>query len=544
MEKNIMEEMFGKRTEEDITSLNNRVNQLNINNPVTYNRDVVIEHMKEQSDIQKYNDLEFVSIVIPSYNRYDFLSEVVDSIHRYADFPFELVIHDDNSNDGTKESLKWLTNKTSSIIYSNGLNLGLAESINRAVRVSSSEYILMLNADIAITKPFFKYMVDILKCPYVGFVNLLETFPEAKNKLNSKGSVFSLHRGIGAGCALGFTKTVFNKIGGWNSSSCRSSNADVSFMIRTIKNGYFPADLPFNGSPIKILDTGNKRSTIAGIQYDCSYPRLFNINSYEKLSLKRASDTNDFMQYSYRTNEGETNISYWANFCAELIDENNYINYNLSKRYGHDKWLRDKQSRDTGIVYKKNNRIEFDVGTLLKQLFQEYYIVQNFSELKWLSEKIKDLNPTVILEVGVEKGGTLKVWEHLLKQDKNSILIGIDLGKSVSWETQSSNVSIHLIEGNSHDTETLHKVKEILDGRKIDFVYIDGEHTSPAAQLDFNFYGTLVKPGGLVGFHDTNDVKDFLNTLPKDKLQKFAKDPPFEPVGAQMTIGTAVYHVS
>ena len=59
---------------------------------------------------------------------------------------------------------------------------------------------------------------------------------------------------------------------------------------------------------------------------------------------------------------------------------------------------------------------------------------------------------------------------------------------------------------------------------------------------DFQFYGSLVKKEGLVGFHDTNDIKEFLDTLPQDRLQKFSKNPPFEQFGAQMTIGTAVYY--
>ncbi len=538
---NIMEKMFGKYIESDMTSLNTRITEVQKENIVK--KDSVIEVVKEQADIKKYNNIEFLSIVIPSYNRFDLLREVVKSIHKNADVPFEIIIHDDNSNDGTKESLKHLESKTSAIIYSNGLNLGLAESINRATRIASSEYILMLNADIAIDKPFFKYLINVLKCPFVGFVNLITSFPDAKNKLNSNGFPFSLHRGIGGGCALGFTKTVFNKVDGWNSSSCRSGNADVSFMIRTIKNGYFPVDLTIDSSPIKVLDVGNQRSTIGRIQYDCSYPKLFKFEPYEKMSLKRASDTNDLMQYSYRVDEGETNINFWSKFCEELIEKDNYINYGVSKTYGHDKWSKSRASREAGLFYKRNPILEFDSEKLLKSLFENYYIVQNFSELKWLTEKVKGLDPSVIIEVGIEKGGTLKVWEQLLQQDKNSILIGIDLGLSVSWKTEESKVDVHLIKGNSQDYSTLDQVKQILGKRKVDFVYIDGEHTSHAAMNDFQFYGSLVRPGGLVGFHDIGDIKDFLNTLPQDKLQKFSKEPPFENYGAQMKIGTGLYHV-
>lgn len=541
--ENIMEKMFGKYVETDMTSISNRINEI-INETQKGNvvqRDPTIELMKEQADIKKFKNIEFLSIIIPSYNRFDFLIEVVNSIHENADIPFELIIHDDNSNDGTKESLENLYNKTSTIIYSNGLNLGLAESINRAVRLASSEYILMLNADIVIDKPFFKDILNVLKCPFVGFINIITPFPDAKNKMKSKDTLFSLHRGIGGGCALGFTKTVFNNVDGWNSSSCRSGNADVSFMIKTIKNGYFPVNLSFDKAPIRLLDIDNKRSTIGRIQYDCSYPRLFNFKSYEDISLERSSITNDFMQYSYRVDEGETNINYWSKFCHELIDEDNCINFELCKIYGHDRWL--KYRPEIQLIYKRNKKIEYDVGNLLRNLFENYYISQNFSELEWLTEKVKELNPTVILEVGIESGGTLKVWEQLLQQDNNSILIGIDLGLNIAWKIEDSKVNIHLVKGNSHDISTLDKVKEILGDRKVDFVYIDGEHTSQAAKQDFEMYGSLVRRGGLVGFHDIGDVRDFLSTLPQDRLQKFSKNPPFDKQGFQMTIGTGIYYV-
>lgn len=203
----------------------------------------------------------------------------------------------------------------------------------------------------------------------------------------------------------------------------------------------------------------------------------------------------------------------------------------------------------------------------LEKLFKEVYIVQNFHELQWLVDKVEKLNPTTILEVGVEQGGTMKVWEEILKENgrgKENKLIGIDLSPNLCWNINNSDIDVHMIKGNSHDIETLEKVKAILGregngeggregentGRKLDFVYIDGEHNSLAAKNDFDFFGKMVRKGGAIGFHDVNDVMGFLNTLDKDKLEIFYGMPPYKvdkltgkEIGMQQTIGTGIYYV-
>ena len=61
---------------------------------------------------------------------------------------------------------------------------------------------------------------------------------------------------------------------------------------------------------------------------------------------------------------------------------------------------------------------------------------------------------------------------------------------------------IHLVRANSHNPNTFELVKNILDGRIIDFLFIDGDHTYEGAKRDFNIYSSLVKEGGIIAFHD------------------------------------------
>lgn len=198
----------------------------------------------------------------------------------------------------------------------------------------------------------------------------------------------------------------------------------------------------------------------------------------------------------------------------------------------------------------------------LKDLFNQIYIVQNFNEMGWLVDRVKSIvenntnhgKPFAILEVGVEMGGTMRIWEQLLVKNgmgKKNILIGIDISPNIQWDISKSEITTELIVGDSHDIDTLRKVKKILFDkrlpnedimRQLDFIYVDGEHTPDAAKKDFYMYGGMVRNGGAVGFHDYFDVKKFLDILDQNRLEIF-KSPPHERYGVNSPIGTAFYRM-
>ena len=64
----------------------------------------------------------------------------------------------------------------------------------------------------------------------------------------------------------------------------------------------------------------------------------------------------------------------------------------------------------------------------------------------------------------------------------------------------------HFIHGDSHSYETLEKVVNLLDGEKVDFLFIDGDHTYEGVKADYQMYRHIVKSGGWIGFHDIKDT--------------------------------------
>ncbi|MEM2196980.1 MAG: class I SAM-dependent methyltransferase [Sulfolobales archaeon] len=124
------------------------------------------------------------------------------------------------------------------------------------------------------------------------------------------------------------------------------------------------------------------------------------------------------------------------------------------------------------------------------------------------------LRPQRILEIGTERGGTLFLWTYVAA--KNATIISIDIspgcflfGYSYPYWKEDLyrsfsffNQKIYPIRGFSQQPSTLRKVMDILATGKLDFLFIDGDHTYEGVRKDFEIYSPLVRKGGIIAFHD------------------------------------------
>jgi hypothetical protein len=147
-----------------------------------------------------------------------------------------------------------------------------------------------------------------------------------------------------------------------------------------------------------------------------------------------------------------------------------------------------------------------------------------------------------IIELGVCQGGGLKIWEQILPQNKNSLLIGCDWGPQILWDWANSPVDIRIVKGDTHLRDTWLQVKNILHergDRKADFLFIDAQHWPKDVELDFKNYGLFVRDYGIIGFHDTRLMRSFLDRFTGamiDVAAEYVTDP------AQNKNEHAVFH--
>jgi glycosyltransferase involved in cell wall biosynthesis len=89
-----------------------------------------------------------VSILLPSYNHEQYVEEAIASLLNQTYKNIELIIIDDFSADGTFEMIRRLASSDSRIkCYRNEKNLGISNTMNRAIALASGEYIMTASSD-------------------------------------------------------------------------------------------------------------------------------------------------------------------------------------------------------------------------------------------------------------------------------------------------------------------------------------------------------------------------------------------------------------
>ncbi len=158
--------------------------------------------------------------------------------------------------------------------------------------------------------------------------------------------------------------------------------------------------------------------------------------------------------------------------------------------------------------------------------------IQVEAELASLLEDVKRLNPHTIVEIGTSMGGTLYLWTRLARPDATIVSVDLPGGQfgggysplraPIYRRFAREHQKLHLMRADSHENSTLDQVKSLFGGRSIDFLFIDGDHTYEGVRKDWEMYSPLVRPGGLVVFHDvagnydTTQVKRFWDGIKTD----------------------------
>ena len=100
-----------------------------------------------------------LSIIIPNFNGKKFLKTCLDSIEK-QNYPFyDAIIIDNASSDGSVEYIK--ENYPKLTLIQNKKNLGFAAAVNQGIKISSSQYIFLLNNDVELEPDC---ILNLLKC--------------------------------------------------------------------------------------------------------------------------------------------------------------------------------------------------------------------------------------------------------------------------------------------------------------------------------------------------------------------------------------------
>ena len=166
---------------------------------------------------------------------------------------------------------------------------------------------------------------------------------------------------------------------------------------------------------------------------------------------------------------------------------------------------------------KNCNSIEDYIELSYSFSFNEFSItpIQIRNEINTLLQILAKQKPKSILEIGTSNGGTLFLLCKIASPDATILSVDLPGGKFggdlyPNWKIplyesfKKNNQKLHLIRSNSHDSNTLNQIKNLLGKGKLDFLLIDGDHTYDGVKRDFEMYRSIVNEGGLIVFHDIN----------------------------------------
>lgn len=152
---------------------------------------------------------------------------------------------------------------------------------------------------------------------------------------------------------------------------------------------------------------------------------------------------------------------------------------------------------------------------------------QNPFEIEQLYKEVCRLTPQRVLEIGTARGGTLYLWTQAAADTATIVSVDLPGGefggayppcRAPFYQAFAKpHQKLHLLRCDSHDRLTLENVQRLFDNKPVDFAFIDGDHTYDGVLKDFRFYGPLVRPGGLIGFHDILPRPD----MPEIQVDRF-----------------------
>jgi cephalosporin hydroxylase len=178
------------------------------------------------------------------------------------------------------------------------------------------------------------------------------------------------------------------------------------------------------------------------------------------------------------------------------------------------------------------------------------------SEVTQLLQVVAPRKPRRLLEIGSQGGGNLFLLAKVAAADAK--ILSIDLNFSPTQMAAYPSLAaptqrLTCFKGDSSSPAMLRRVEEWLGGDRLDFLFIDGDHSLAGVTADYRTYAPLVAPGGVIAFHDivpdyttrhgrktiaaAGDVPIFWNRLKAQypDHQEFVADPEQDGAGIGLT---------
>jgi len=205
-------------------------------------------------------DSGIVSIIVLTWNAFQYTRKCIESIIKYTNYPYELIIVDNGSTDGTVEYIKSLTTQYAHVrLVENSSNVGFAAGNNQGAKFARGKYLLFLNNDVLVSDGWLHGLVAAIESderigaagPMTNRISGRQSYScipyyesdekgfhkFAQHVSQVKSNVITPRRRL-AGFALIIYKRLFEEIGGFDVSFGTGNFEDDDLSLRIRKKGY------------------------------------------------------------------------------------------------------------------------------------------------------------------------------------------------------------------------------------------------------------------------------------------------------------------
>lgn len=124
---------------------------------------------------------KLTSIVIPTHNGLHLLTSCIESIRRYTEVPYEIIVVDNGSTDGTQEYCI----QAGITFIALPRNEGFPVACNRGLAIASGEQLLLLNNDVVVTPRWLSNMLCTLySADDIGIVGPVTNYASGGQKVD------------------------------------------------------------------------------------------------------------------------------------------------------------------------------------------------------------------------------------------------------------------------------------------------------------------------------------------------------------------------
>jgi capsular polysaccharide biosynthesis protein/GT2 family glycosyltransferase len=205
-----------------------------------------------------------VSVVVPCYNKAEFVAETLDSVLAQEDVPFEVVVVDDVSSDGSYDVITRYEDRVA--VHRMATNAGSTATRRHGASLARGEYIMFLDADDVLEPGTLRALRDAL----AGSTDAVAAVPWRKLHREGDGWVprdsgkaleppgdDPVAAWLGSWyyppCAVLWARVAYDAVGGWGEAGPWD---DRELMIRALLRGVRIIAAPDGGALYRILEEG------------------------------------------------------------------------------------------------------------------------------------------------------------------------------------------------------------------------------------------------------------------------------------------------